>query len=105
MTMDFRNLTQTRHTFSVGVQRQHHFDSVETSIHPKSPRLCHPGTHNLIMRRPRMVVGPRHYRQMTVEGGEKDAIWKADHLLGIQRYVRQSINSTQGGYSVATKPR
>ena len=32
-----------------------------------------------------MVVGPRHYRQMTVEGGEKDAIWKADHLLGIQR--------------------
>ena len=85
MTMDFRNLTQTRHTFSVGVQRQPHFDSVETLIHPKSPRLCHPGTHNLIMRRPRMVVGPRHYRQMTVEGGEKDAIWKADHLLGIQR--------------------
>ena len=32
-----------------------------------------------------MVVSPRHYRQMTVEGGEKDAIWKADHLLGIQR--------------------
>ena len=59
----FRNLPQTRRTFSVGVQRQHH----------------------LIMRRSLMAVSSRHHRQMTAEGGEKDAIWKAGHLLGIQR--------------------
>ena len=57
-----RRRTYTRHTFFVGAQRQLH----------------------LIRRRPRMVVSPRHHRQMTVEGGEKDEILQAGHLLGIQ---------------------